>query len=66
MNTTELNNEIRAISDEDLGAVAGGFQVYTENGGAGGVYRGGHKTQGFGGTDVLTLGFIVAGALLAL
>lgn len=32
---TELNtnDEIRTISDEDLGAVAGGFQVYTGGGG---------------------------------
>jgi hypothetical protein len=34
MNTTELNTTdyIRTISDKDLGAVTGGFQVYTGGG----------------------------------
>jgi hypothetical protein len=67
MSTTELSatNEIRILSDDDLGEVAGGFQTATE-GGAGGVYTGKHKTQGIGGIDIWTLGFIVAGAFLGL
>jgi hypothetical protein len=43
MNTTELNtvDDIRMISDEDLGAVAGGFQTY--GGGGGKVLPGGFR-----------------------
>ena len=38
MNTIKLNtaDEIRTISDEALGAVAGGFQTYNGGGGGGG------------------------------
>jgi hypothetical protein len=44
MNTVELNttDNIRAISDEDLGTVAGGFVPY-HGGGGGKVLPGGFK-----------------------
>jgi hypothetical protein len=43
MNTTELDtrDEIRKISEEDLGAATGGLQVYT-GGGGGKVVGSGH------------------------
>jgi hypothetical protein len=68
MNTTELNmtDEIRIISDEDLSAVAGGFQVYT--GGGGGRMAPGRVTgsTSVSGVDV-AIGIVIGigiGALL--
>jgi hypothetical protein len=60
---TELNaaNSLRIISDEDLGAVAGGKQVY-EGGGGGTMARGGYQQPspgpilvGWGNLVLLTL-----------
>jgi len=47
MNTTELTatDSLRIISDEDLGAIAGGKQVY-EGGGGGTMAPGGYKQGG--------------------
>jgi hypothetical protein len=57
MNTTELNtsNDIRILSDEDLGAVAGGFQVYTGGGGGRVVSHGPSGADLVGVFGVLTL-----------
>jgi hypothetical protein len=68
MNTTELNtaNEIRALSNQDLDAVAGGFVTY--HGGGGGKVIGGGDFAQKAGLDVIgTIGGIVLiGALFSL
>ena len=53
MNTTELNtaNEVRALSNEDLDAVAGGFVTY--HGGGGGKVIGGGDFAQKAGLDVI-------------
>jgi len=51
MNTIELNttDEIRIVSDEALGDVAGGFRVYRLDNGGGGVHASGPGIGGRGG-----------------
>ena len=57
MSKIELNaaDDIRMISDEDLGAVAGGFVTYN-SGGAGGTARGKNGPENTAFHDVLSIG----------
>ncbi|MBV9460890.1 MAG: hypothetical protein JO141_25755 [Bradyrhizobium sp.] len=65
MNTIELNTaeDIRMISDEDLGAVAGGFQTY--GGGGGKVLPGGFR-QGDPGVPITGFGVVTGWAFIAI
>ena len=64
MKTTELNttDSLRAISDEDLGAVVGGFQVYT-GGGSGTMAHGKVVGSRPNGNDIIA-GFLIAGEVI--
>jgi hypothetical protein len=68
MKTTELNtaNEIRALSNEDLDAVAGGFVTY--HGGGGGKVIGGGDFAQKAGLDVIRTiaGIVIIGGLFGL
>jgi hypothetical protein len=68
MKTTELNmaNEIRAMSDQDLDAVAGGFVTY-HGGGGGKVIGGGDFAEKGGLIGIGFVGvFVLAGAIFGL
>jgi len=68
MNTTELNtaNEVRALSNEDLDAVAGGFVTY--HGGGGGKVIGGGDFAQKAGLDVIgtIAGIVIIGGFFGL
>ena len=68
MKTTELNatNEVRALSNEDLDAVAGGFVTY--HGGGGGKVIGGGDFAQKAGLDVIgtIAGIVIIGGLFGL
>jgi hypothetical protein len=68
MKTTELNtaNEIRALSNQDLDAVAGGFVTY--HGGGGGKVIGGGDFAQKAGLDVIRTiaGIVIIGGLFGL
>jgi hypothetical protein len=68
MNTTELNtaNEIRAMSDQDLDAVAGGFVTYHGGGGGKVIGSGNFVQEGVLASIGVVAGFVLGGAIFGL